>query len=178
MRTVLDIAMLSGQKDLFTRWSLIFIRFQILTSARSRLQCICHLLCWFEMEDLAIRKRRLSNGFNLSILQSIFIIGICTHITSNGMVARSCFFLRCTCTRIISIIPSPQYRRSIIRIIFAQHTAIVSICTCGLSAISVVISVERIQSIRYTFVLNCPCTLWRINGSKWCAVRRARRTNP
>ena len=170
--------MLSGQKDLFTRWSLIFIRFQILTSARSRLQCICHLLCWFKMEDLAIRQCRLSYRSNLTILQGIFIIGICTHITSNGMVARSCFSLSRACARIIRIIPSPQDRRSIIRIIFVQHTAIVSICTCGLSAISVVISVERIQSMRYTFILNRFCTLWRIDSSKWCAVRRTRRANP
>ena len=178
MRTVLNIAMLSGQKDLFTRWSLIFIRFQILTSARSRLQCICHLLCGFEMEDLTIRQCRLSYRSYLTILQGIFIIGICTHITSNGMVARSCFSLSRACARIIRIIPSPQYRCRIIRIIFVQHTAIVSICTCGLSAISVVISVERIQSIRYTFILNRFCTLWRIDSSKWCAVRRTRRTNP
>ena len=144
--------MLSGQKDLFTRWSLIFIRFQILTSARSRLQCIRHLLCWFEMENLAIRKRRLRNRSYLTILQGIFIIGICTHITSNGMVARSCFSLSRACARIIRIIPSFEDWRRIIRVIFIQHAAIVSICTCGLSAISVVISVERIQSMRYTFI--------------------------
>ena len=152
MRTVLDIAMLSGQKDLFTRWSLIFIRFQILTSARSCLQCICHLFCGFEMEDLTIRKRRLRNRSYLTILQGIFIIGICTHITSNGMVARSCFSLSRACARIIRIIPSFEDWRRIIRVIFIQHAAIVSICTCGLSAISVVISVERIQSMRYTFI--------------------------
>ena len=94
------------------------------------------------------------------------------------MVARSCFFLRCTCTRIIRIVPSFEDWRRIICIIFIQHAAIVSICTCGLSAISVVISVERIQSIRYTFVLNRLSTLWRIDSSKWCAVRRTRRANP